>query len=439
MALTPPFQTPDEPVHFLRAYQISEFNFTVDRIPGGYGGKLPSSLGSTIDLTANHPSLSFWPNQKYNERKTVVALRQRLKPAKETSYDFTSTAGYSPIVYVPQSLSILLGRLLRMPPMVLLYLAKLANLTTWIVLGVLAIRLIPRKKWAVVFIALLPMAIFQSISLGADVMTIGLVMLFLAYILHLSAADKILSRKQLLLLLALAIAVVLTKQIMFVFLPLLFLIPLRLFSATKHRYSKLALLIGVPLIVYTGWSLVNHISTAGKMPNGAVPASQIHFILHNPWSFINVLWNTYFFTWGDTITRSFIGSFGWVDAPLAEWIVAAGYAAMGFVLAASYKAEQVRQWFSRGQKLLILTVGVLYWLATSAALYVYYSPVGFKIIVGLQGRYFLPVLPLAVLLLYGKQVVVTERLYKKIAVYAPIFLLTASAITIYVRYYINNV
>jgi uncharacterized membrane protein len=94
---------------------------------------------------------------------------------------------------------------------------------------------------------------------------------------------------------------------------------------------------------------------------------------------------------------------------------------------------------AKARKLLIIAMLFVYWLAVSASMYVYYSPVGFKIIVGLQGRYFLPAASLLIPLFYGGALRIKDSVYHKLAIGLPLFLLAASTITIYVRYYISNV
>jgi uncharacterized membrane protein len=299
--------------------------------------------------------------------------------------------------------------------------------------------LIPYKKWAIVFVGLLPMALFQAASLSADVMVEGLLTLFFAYILYLVKHKNKLTWQQLAILLLLAIGMTLTKQVMFIFLPLVLLLPRRQFRSTQYSFlAKIAIII-IPLILFAGWMSRTHsLSITPDVPIGQNTHMQESFILHNPHSYINVLWNTNFFNWSDSITGSFIGNFGWQDTPLAEWLVILGYLSMAFVFLANYSAP--RAWLSRRQKNLIISVAVIYWLAVSTALYVYYTPVGFKIIVGLQGRYFIPLALLAIPVVYSSSWLKTSRAaYRRIAVLAPIFLLVCSVITIYVRYYVNNV
>jgi uncharacterized membrane protein len=438
LVVTPPFQGADEPVHFLRAYQISEGNFVIDKHGAQAGGELPRSLDDTIKLLSTHPHIEFKADKKYNIYKTSKAFSYKLNPNVKKQQFFSATSVYTPISYTPSSTAILIGRLLDLSPVLLLYMGRLADLIAWVVLVSIAIYLIPRKKWAMVFIGLLPMTLFQAATLNSDVMSVGLAAVFIATVLRFRQTQKnYLDFKRIIALLALAIVMVLSKQVMFVLLPLILLIPSANFRL-KWCYLYKTVIILVPFILMAGWMyLIRGVNVTESFINHQNPGEQITFVSHNPHSFINILWNTYFFNWGDSVTRSFVGTFGWSDAPLSESIVTVGYIALFLLLVANY--DNYKAWLTKYQKLFVFLVGVGYWLLVSAALYIYYSPVAFKIIFGLQGRYFIPLVVLAIPLLHGNWLKITKTAYRKIAVFTPIFLLLTSVITIYVRYYVNNV
>src|SRR5690606_25002926 len=121
----------------------------------------------------------------------------------------------------------------------------------------------------------------------------------------------------------------------------------------------------IPLLVLIGWlCLIRDIDLTGSYAHGQEPAKQIKFALTNPHSFVNVLWNTYFFPWSDAAVRSVIGSFGWADTPLAlSWVII-GF--MAYSLIATVKPEKDRKESGGGlnikQRLYILTLGVLFCL-----------------------------------------------------------------------------
>ena len=434
--ITPPFEAPDEPVHFFRAYQVSTLNLSVDKVGNTYGGLLPTSLQKTITITWDDPALAFHPDIKYPLHLTREALHVKNTAAKQT-YDFSTTAPYSPVSYIPQALGVGLGRLINAPPVIMMYLGRLFNLTAWVSMFYLAISLMPRKKWAFVFIGLIPMALFQAASLSSDVMAIGLLAIVLGWLFRLMEQKERLSSRQLLKLVGLLTLLALSKQIMFLFVPLILLLPGRLFKNSRTERVVKSLLVMVPILLFGLWMLHIKSIPLSTSVGGVDPPRQIKFMLSHPLHDIKVAFNTYFLNWGDGISRSFFGNFGWVDTPLSEGIVALGYVALFILLAASPAA--VKPWLSKRSKLIIGVIALAYLAAVTAALYAYFTPVAFNIVVGLVGRYYYPLILILVPLFWGDWLRINRLTYRRIAIWSPIFLLACSMITIFIRYYVHNV
>jgi uncharacterized membrane protein len=439
LIITPPFQGADEIVHFSRAYQVSQGNVIIDTKGKATGGYLPDSLHQ-IEVITNNPPIAFHPQFKYSDGFTKRAIGVRLNPSQKSFYDFSSTSGYSPVAYAPSSIAIFIGRVLHLRPIFLFYGARLAGLIAWLVLFGLAIRWMPHKKWMFVALGLLPMSLFQAATINVDAVTTATLAIFLALVLKYRHEARVLDRKALGLLLLVGAAMVLTKQVMFVFLPLALLLKPANFSTVKQARLWKAALIAGPLIVLAVWFMAIHsINVTSSYYNQQDPPKQEKLVLEHPRTFINALWNTYFYTWGDSITGSFIGNFGWSDTPLSELIVVIGYIGLSFLALVNIKTDPP-VWLRNKEKLLFGAIGAVYFLAVSASLYAYYSPVGFKIIVGIQGRYFIPLALLLVPSVYSRHLVETTRkYYLRVAVALPLFLLVASTITLYVRYFVNNV
>ena len=441
LLITPPFQGGDEPLHFYRSYQISTMNFLVDENEGhDYGGILPTSLQKTVALTTNNSSLgNLKPDEKYSLHTTKQALSIKEQAGDKQWTNFTATALYPPVAYAPQAFGILIARVLHQSPIIMMYLGRLMNLAVWILLLAVSIRLIPAKKWAVVFLGLLPVALSQASSLSADVMTLGLFAIFFSYILRTMSSKDRISSKKIVVLLLLVIAMVLCKQVTVVLLPLVLLIPNKTFQSTKYASLLKAILITIPIIAYGVWMyLIRNVDMKSVFSHHQNPSEQIKFVIHNPLSFIHTLWNTNFLSTGDSITKSFIGTFGWGDVGLSVLVITIGYIGLFLVLVANPTA-QASQWLTKKQKALLVAVGLAYWAAVSAALYAYYNPVGSKVIAGLQGRYFWPLGIIAIPLLYGEWLKTNKKSYKLLVIYLPFFLLVASVVTIYSRYYINGI
>ena len=169
--LIPPFQSPDEPGHFFRAYQISEGVFLPEKKEQRLGGTLPASLAQVRD------SFSFL-KMNYNTRLDngliFRCLKLPLHPEQRLFTDFPNTAVYAPTAYLPQAAAIALLRPLGATPLQMLYVARLANLLVWALLVFTAIRLMPFLKKTMAALALLPASLVIAASANADVTTNGL-------------------------------------------------------------------------------------------------------------------------------------------------------------------------------------------------------------------------------------------------------------------------
>lgn len=440
--ITPPFQTPDEPVHFLRAYQISTGNLSVDTLDeSSAGGILPSSLGVTIDRTFGDTGLPFRPDIKYDTSITKEALNIK-DDGQRKQYDFGATKSYSPLSYLPQAFGIAIARMFDAPPVVMMYAARIGSLVAWVLLIGLAIRVVPYKKWFMTAAALLPMAVFQSVSCGVDVMTIASLTLLVSQVLQLREKEKSLDIKRGALLFLTLVALVLSKQIMFLFIPLVLLIPKSSYSDKRFVWLKRSALIIAPILIYAGWTLItSDIPTAAVPQFNPQPSQQIKFILERPLSYISVLWRTNFFINSDGITRSFVGTFGWMDTPLSEWLVMVGYIGLVLLLVLRYdeptKKHQYK-YMSVKEKWFIVALLGMFWLAIMTALYVFYTPLKYKIIIGVQGRYFLPAVSLLIPLFMSSKnkLFVKKQHYVFGSMLFSVALLLAGAITIFYRYYI---
>jgi hypothetical protein len=179
--LTPPFQVPDEPQHFYRAYQLSELRVGGIVRDGGAGAMLPSSL---IELTDRFlgPRGHDLPRPITEQPLwgTWLAFDQPLDPDRREFIDFSGALVYSPLPYLPQIIAIAVARWAGAGPLALLYVARLANVLVALALLTWAVRIMPVGREAVMVVGLLPMAAFEYASVSPDAAIIGTAFLFTA-------------------------------------------------------------------------------------------------------------------------------------------------------------------------------------------------------------------------------------------------------------------
>ena len=177
-----------------------------------------------------------------------------------------------------------------------------------------------------------------------------------------------------------------------------------------------------------------NLNTASGVP-GQSSSQQLLGIFEHPLRLPTVIFNTFFFTWGDGVVGSLIGSFGWLDTPLSSGLVMIGYVCLAFLLFANYAKPKLE--LRRFDKWLIAGIITLYALGTMAALYIMYAPVNFGVLYGLQGRYFLLPILMAIPLFWSTKIKVAKRYYVTFLKVTTIALLVCSALTIFLRYYVT--
>lgn len=433
----PPFQTPDEIVHFMRAYQVSEGGLVSTNRDGVLGGNLPKSVTVTDGILTENPQIKFHPEVKFDYHKTVAALKLPLNKNEREFANIGGATGYSPVGYVPQAIGVAVGSFFNAPVIVLMYMARIAALVTWLVLIFLAVKAIPTKKWAIVGLGILPMVIAQAGSPGIDAMSMGLAVLFMTLVLKYRTLTKI-SAKQFTLLFIIACLIALTKQTTILVVAFAFLLlPKRVASTKIKGYLKIACLLIVPLALLLAWTAIvkySNLTIEGAV-EGQNNAGQVANLIQHPLRIIGVMFNTFFFQWGDGVVSGVVGLFGWVDTPLSEVFVVTGYILIAFILFANY--EQVKYKLSKINKWVISLISVLYAVGTCVALYIVYSPVDFDIIYGLQGRYFLLMLFMLVPLFFAVPIKVEQKHYVITVCSLSVFLLFASVATMIFRYYLS--
>ena len=429
----PPFQVPDEPTHFFRAYQITQFDFVAQKPDSHAGGMLPKSLNIFSSVWFD---LQFHPEQKATWEKFQESWQISLQPSQKVFLWFSNTALYSPIPYLPQSLGIAIGKIFTAPPLLLLYLGRFfagivaTGITFW------AIARLPFLKWAFVFLSLTPMAIFLRNSLSADSVLIALSFLFVAICLDYAFRDRQqkLTAWNIAELAVLGIAISLCKQVYFPLVFLFFLIPRHKIGSTKRYFAAAGIVILATLIVTLGWSItIENIYAPVRTDVPIDPQKQLNFILENPIQFLSMIWAD---VWNniDIYLHHIVGVLGWLDTPLPEilWIP---YWLVLLVAAIADNRSQINiHWWQKIGTFLVFLGGV--WLIYMS-IFMSWTPVGMEDVEGIQGRYFYPFVPLVLLLLVNRrwQLPFSPKKWHLAATFYLLLMLTASVAILSDRYY----
>jgi len=408
--LMPFFMVPDESTHFYRAYQISNGGMVSESNNIATGGMIPTGLrfyksyADNVGLKNNQsPPL---PYGKY--------FADKINLKDQTLVDFRSAAIYSPVGYIPQAVGLKVAQIIYPSFGVMMVLARLVNLAVYILLIGIAIRIAKKGKWVYVVLALFPVAIQQAASLSIDVMTMGIAFIWIALIHNMYLQREKISKKQWIIALVLAIGLALTKQSNIVLLlPLLFL-PIGIFKNIWHKWRFILSIFGAGVLAAILWFVVMGLNHYNLQLRGDAPVDQIgqiNFLLQHPLHFISVLLHTYVGPSVSFYITSMHSMFSWLKYDLPLSFVALGYS--GLLMAFMYNDEAndsklINRTLTRLAVIQTL-VFIVSLIAVAGALYIAWTPVGRNWADGIQGRYFLPVMPLLipVFILIGRKVKIT--------------------------------
>jgi uncharacterized membrane protein len=427
---TPPLQAPDENRHLIRAYAIAGGELVATPYPGtpqhGVAAvevpvsiiRMPERLGADI---------AFQPEVRQDLARVAAEWRRPLAPEHREWHALPST--YSPLVYAPQAAAVALARRLDPPPVAYVYLGRVANLAVYVALVAAALRLAPVHRWTLFLVALAPMAIFQAASLSPDAATNAIAWLFVAAVLGAACRSAPITRWELGGLIGLAASLGLLKPLAAVLAPLVLLVP-------AHRFGRgpwLAAGAGAVAAAVATGGLWYGTLTQLPLPvvvEGADEGAQLRGMLGDPVGYAGLLARSVVASAG-LYARTTVGVLGWLDTELPSWVYPAWWAALAGVAVFDADAASPVRGLARAGCLALAIAGML---AAISLIYLI-NPIGHDPIGGVQGRYFLPFLPLGAIALQrgaGRGLPETARL--AIPVFCAAILVVALGTTA-VRYY----
>ena len=424
MLVFPTFSAPDEAAHFTSAYRLSSY----------FCGKMPRAGEEFLSGASEE-------ERKRVEKGADVLVRKAddvagfSREIGRSSYKLALTEMFSvnredgltvrgeipvniwPVVYLPQALGISAARVLGLGYVPLVYLGRLFNLMFFVFLSALSVRLMPFKKEILMAVSALPMTLHLAGSLSYDPVFIGLSMLLGAWCFHLAFARKRVGWKDVLIL---ALLLVLLEPGKLVYLPaagICMMIPASRFSSKRSCYlSRTFLVIAVMIAVYlanrsvlSAWALKTEKAVAWTQGTGYT----LQDVVKYPGEVLSVFLETLFTQSGfylGTMLGMYLGN---LDTNLA--IPSFCLFLLGCVLVAgAVRREGERTYLMGKQKLWISLLVFLSAGLILVSMFLGWTPKDLGYIAGVQGRYFLPLLPLVLFLFFDKGLTVSWDLRKEI-------------------------
>ena len=383
-AALPIMQQPDFLNHYARIYGILKGQLLVPpdgmlQVPGNF---LPYQTG---DYT---PCLLI---------KNYIAA---VNPQVTELHNTVNMALYNPISYLFQCVGMGIGTRVSNNPYVWIYAGAAANYIGFMALISLAIRILPYGQRTVILLAFLPMTMMSGSGLSVDAVTIAVSVLLTAIVLRLRTFPQIMTSKEKAGVLLVLFLLASCKVLYFLIGLLALLIPSKCFASRKDaglfKGAAAAVLFGTAI----GWLRIAG-GYLGQTQGGGTASEKVQFILHNPGRYLHVLNKTLWWDSAEYINQLAGGRMGGltiiINSTLTVLILIVFLKIYFTENQFGQRKDEGFLWASAGLTVvitvLILTSIFIQWIDS--------DPAVVADIWGVQGRYFLPVLPMLLISIAG--------------------------------------
>lgn len=392
--LIPPMQVPDENAHLLRAAALADGQILLlqhtEESPGT----------QTADVSLIEYS-SQW--LKVADRTVDGASRdlyERTFPLRWSEQDtkvFTSAAPYYPMLYAPAAAGLAAGRALDQPIGISITWARIAMWAFGMLTFLIALRIVQAGIHTLCAATVLPMTLQQAGSINLDAITIPVAFLIIAMISqgwYCGAAKEAdgMPRSARTAAWATLLVLCLAKP---VFLTLF--APIGWQILERRRYS-LSLLVLATIAIVIAWQahVASHFVDVRITLES--PPARILGLFRDPMSFLHLLVRS-FEAYGGFYLESMIGRLGWLDIRLPTGTLTMGLT----LLMAAFVADGLeKNTLSAPARAMFALAIIAYVMGTIVLLWAAWTPPGSLLLFGVQGRYFIPMLP-AIAMILGTQ------------------------------------
>lgn len=413
MFVITPLAVPDEVHHYQSSYELS--NYMMARFND-------SQYGDSRDF--DYHGLSRHYNTLSGYERLVSEFFSREQEGETIEIPRPRSLSY-PLMYLPQALALVIGRLFGAGFLPLFYLGRFLNILFYCLCAYLAIKLVPKQKPLFFALSLLPMALHQAASYSYDAFVNGMILLYIALIVRAFTLESKMGLKEYLALLNVGMLIVPAKVVHGLIILLAFLIPGKRFENKKQHIMAILGLWAAALVWLLIWWLPQLIRGGSVLKRNGGELYSVSFLLHSPLTAVDMVVNTL----KDNIVFWTSSAIGYSLAGLTLWIpqyISIVYLFLLFALAVRTENTNVKS-FSSSHRALLLVIALACTLLSMIYMMITWTFTSSRLIEGFQGRYLIPVLPLVYLALEGKSITRKESLDKPLLFSA----LLLNAITIY--------
>lgn len=399
----PPHSAPDEPTHFGTAYAYA--NQLLGQEPKDEKGY---AYVRQADMIYNEAQKSptaysyqlFWDN-----------LGTPAQDGEKTTFASRTVNGVWPLAYLPQIAGILLSRFLHLGGIALFLVTRTMALLFYACCCYWAVKRMPFAKGMLALVALLPISLELGASCSYDCMMLALSYLFAGQVWHCIYQKDLVEKKDWLLMAGIAVLVVPLKMVYWPLFALCLLIPAGKCTSVKSMWAGRISVLGgglASLLTLRLYSIVYYLTrTSFHAAKGQWQGISMSDVLAHPAMAVRLLAESFRFQGDFYLTTMVGGKLGWLDTEIPDYLV---YGFLLLLFLAAVKVMGEKPYIQAKARLLAAGLSAVVVLAIFGVFLITWTAAGADHIDGVQGRYFLPVLPVLLPCLRSERLVFRENM-----------------------------
>lgn len=371
----------DEHAHIWRAYELAS-----GHVVSSSNHDFPSSLKKLFENADGS-----YPNRHMTYEIIKEQLNVELNKNETEKMSVGATGSLTFMSYIPQMVGAFVGKLLNAKPIILLWIIRIFNLIAYIVLIYWAIKLIPSKKWKKILlvISLFPMSLNLAASASPDAVILSWTLLAIAYTMKLKYSRENIRLRQTALLGVMYMVPAVCKIVYIPLVLLFWILPKGKFKNCKERVWYFIL---CSLIVFVPYIILNKIVKMGNY-DIAIRSNALEnllFTIADPLRTIN------------TVALSVYNQLStWLLEMIGGWNTVGIVSIIILLLSVFISLNEDNDYeykLTKKDVIIIMIIIAIEVVGVIAAMYIGWTQAKETVIDGIQGRYFLPAIPLIMIL-----------------------------------------
>lgn len=400
--MTPVNTVYDELGHFYRSYEISNGHLLSNHANNGMGqSNIPENLQDGIIHVTNNFDKNG-ANFLYNRELDLLTT--------STGDNMITIANpnqalYSPFSYIPQALGLFVANMTTDNIFLTYYYGRFFSFLINSIFIIIGIYILPEKQRLIFAFTSTPLFYSLCVSYSADGTLNAITILFVAYIIKCSRKSQISLTNQIIIFI-LSIIIALSKVIYFPFSFFVLLLKNKSFSTPKKATVYKALTMLSSFVCFIIWFVIAK-TYLFNYQNGTntLPMQQIKYILSHFYRTPLIAAETIYhsiFSWIMQLSGATLGSGNYqYTAPI--WIAFLCVISYELLLNHSNKTTETQKHHDKSYYICIVCIIIITVALTFASLYTQWTEYQSNIIMGIHGRYFIPlILPLSLIIDNGK-------------------------------------